>query len=76
MNEKKKSLHVSQVGENWEVESGVGTLGQAETKPEAEELATMLAEEIGAAEVEVHTADGMVEKTIHIQSDHSDTSSE
>jgi hypothetical protein len=69
MNPKDKSLHVNPVGANWEVESAVGTLGQAETKPEAEALATMLAEELGAEEVEVHTSDGMVEKKIHIQPD-------
>lgn len=66
MNAKKKSLHVNQVGENWEVESEVGFLGQTETKSEAEELATTLAEEMGTEEVEVHTADGKVEKTIKI----------
>jgi len=48
MSETKPPLHVNPIGENWEVESESGTLGEAETKPEAEELATSLARESGA----------------------------
>ena len=58
------SVHVSPIGENWEVESEVGTLGQAESKVEAEELAKTLAEEMGAGKVTVHTSEGAVEKEI------------
>jgi len=43
MKNKPKSLHVNPVGENWEVESDAITLGQAETKSEAIELAEELA---------------------------------
>ena len=43
MENKPKSLHVNPVGENWEVESDAITLGQAETKSEAIELAKELA---------------------------------
>lgn len=62
------NLHVNPVGENWEVESETGTLGQAETKQQAEELAHVLAHDLGAAKVTVHTADGQVEKEIPISS--------
>jgi hypothetical protein len=57
---------VNPIGENWEVESEAGTLGQAETKLEAEELATSLAKEVGAEKVAVHTSDGLVEKDIRV----------
>jgi hypothetical protein len=62
MNDSQSPLHVNPIGENWEVESESGTLGQAETKAEAEELATELAREMGAETVSVHTSDGLVEK--------------
>ncbi len=39
----KSAVHVNPIGENWEVESDAGTLGQAETKQEAVELARTLA---------------------------------
>ncbi len=66
MSDETKSLHVSQIGENWEVESTVGTLGQTQTKVEAEELAATLGREMGAVTITVHTADGQVEKEIQI----------
>lgn len=66
MNDPQPSLHVSPIGGNWEVESESGTLGQATTKTEAEELATKLAREIGAEKVTVHTSDGSVEKDVAI----------
>ena len=52
-----ESLHVNPIGENWEVESDTGTLGQADTKSEAEKLASDLAEEAGVEKVTIHTAD-------------------
>jgi hypothetical protein len=58
------TVHVQPLGESWEVESESCTLGQADTKREAEELATELGKEIGAGKVAVHTADGQVEKSI------------
>jgi hypothetical protein len=66
MSDPKKALHVSQVGENWEVESDSGTLGQAETQPEAVELAAELAAEAGAEKIEIHTSDGQVVKEIDV----------
>ncbi len=67
MSECETSLHVSQIGENGEVESDSGALGQAGRKPEAEELAAALAGELGARSIESHIADGQVEKHIHLQ---------
>lgn len=58
------ALHVSPIGENWEVESATGTLGQADSKAEAENLATELAVERGVAKIAVHGSDGAVEKEI------------
>ncbi|MGB8170481.1 MAG: DUF2188 domain-containing protein [Chthoniobacteraceae bacterium] len=68
MNKLKGSVHVNQIGENWEVESEAGTLGQAETKREAEEMAVTLARQMGAKKVEIHTADGQVEWEIAVPS--------
>lgn len=63
--EEPKSLHVSQTGENWEVEQETGgTVAQAETKEEAIEAAKEAAPSIGASEIVIHTADGRVEKEI------------
>src|SRR5688572_28320857 len=45
------SMHVSPIGENWEVESEAATLGQADSKAEAEELAKALGEQMGADKV-------------------------
>jgi hypothetical protein len=50
------------------VESESGTLGQAETKPEAEMLAAELARQTGTEKVTVHTSDGTVEKEIAVES--------
>jgi len=58
MSDEPKSLHVNPVGENWEVESETATLGQADSKPEAVELAKELAAEQEAAMIAVHTPDG------------------
>ncbi len=56
----KGAVHVNPIGENWEVESDAGTLGQAETKEEAVELAKTLAKETGAPKVTVHESDGSI----------------
>lgn len=64
MSNEPKALHVNPTGENWEVESTVGTVAQAETKEEAIEAAREAAVEHGAESIIVHTADGMVEKEI------------
>ena len=66
MPDEKKSIHVSQVGENWEVEDESATLGQAETQPEAIELAAELAPEAGAEEIKVHSSDGTVVNQIPV----------
>lgn len=64
MSDEPKSLHVNPVGENWEVESETATLGQAESKPEAVELAKELAADEQAKVIAVHTPDGQLEKKI------------
>jgi hypothetical protein len=64
MESKPKSLHVNPVGENWEVESDAITLGQAETKSEAIELAKELASTAKVSNISVHTSDGLVETDI------------
>lgn len=66
MNDPQPALHVSPIGENWEVESESGTLGQADTKVEAEELATKLARDTGVEKITVHTSDGSEEKAIAV----------
>src|SRR5688572_21850482 len=66
MPEEKKAMHVNPVGENWEVEDEKATLGQAETQPEAIELAAELATEARADEIRVHSPDGLVEKEIKV----------
>jgi Uncharacterized protein conserved in bacteria (DUF2188) len=62
MNNNPKSLHVNPLGENWEVESDSATLGQAESKSEAIELAKELAATSEVPNVTVHTADGSVDR--------------
>jgi electron transfer flavoprotein alpha subunit len=64
MSDETKALHVNPVGENWEVESETSTLGQAESKPEAIELAKDLAGAEGASRVVVHTSDGQIEQDV------------
>jgi hypothetical protein len=66
MENKPKSLHVNPVGENWEVESDAITLGQAETKSEAIELAKELASTAKVSNISVHTSDGLVETDISV----------
>ena len=66
MQNKPKSLHVNPVGENWEVESDAITLGQAETKSEAIELAEELASTAEVSNIAVHSSDGLVESEISI----------
>ncbi len=66
MKPEKKTLHVNPVGENWEVESEDKTLGQAETQPEAVELAQELAEEEKAELIEVHREDGTLAKEVTV----------
>ena len=68
MNEPSTSIHVSQVGENWEVESDGATLGQAETQPEAVDLARELARNLGIHSIQIHSSEGRVEKEIHVSS--------
>jgi hypothetical protein len=62
MPDENKAIHLSQVGENWEVEDERATLGQTETQPEAIELAAELATESKAENIRIHTSDGRVEK--------------
>jgi hypothetical protein len=64
MNPAQKNVHVNPTGENWEVESEVATLAQAETKEQAIEAARDAAPEVGADRILVHTSDGLVEKEI------------
>lgn len=59
-------IHVNPIGENWEVENQTGTLGQAESKAEAEELAIRLASDAGIGKVAIHGSDGIVEKEIQV----------
>ena len=61
-----KRVHVNPTGENWEVESDAGTLAQAETREDAMEAARDVARQIGAKQIVVHTADGLVEKEIEV----------
>jgi hypothetical protein len=63
----KKNLHISQTGENWEVEDQSQTLAQAETKAEAIEAAMEVALEREAEQILVHTSDGAVESTIPLK---------
>ena len=67
MSDEPKALHVNPTGENWEVESSVGTVAQAETKEEAIEAAREAAVEHQAESIIVHTSDGMVEKEIPVK---------
>ncbi|RYD72340.1 MAG: DUF2188 domain-containing protein [Verrucomicrobiaceae bacterium] len=66
MSEEPKVLHVNPTGENWEVESAVGSVAQAETKHEAIEAAREAAAEHQAEAIVVHTYDGMVEQEIRL----------
>jgi len=66
MPDEKKAIHVSQVGENWEVEDDKATLGQAETQPEAIELAAELATEVRAVEIQIHSSEGTIAKKIAV----------
>lgn len=60
------ALHVSQTGENWEVEDHTQTLGQVESKFEAIEFAKQSAREMGVEHVFVHSSDGRVEQDIAV----------
>jgi hypothetical protein len=62
----KRVLHINPVGENWDIESDAATLGQAETRTEALELAKELAPQEAASTIQVHTADGHVEEEIRV----------
>jgi hypothetical protein len=66
MENKPKPIHVNPLGENWEVESDAVTLGQAETKSEAIELAKELASTAKVSNISVHTSDGLVETEISV----------
>ena len=66
MPEDKKTIHVNPVGENWEVESDQGTLGQAETRTEAIEMAEELAEDANASCIQLHTSEGHEEQEIDV----------
>ena len=61
-----KSLHVSQTGENWEVEDETQTLAQAETKAEAIEAAMDVARANKVEKIVVHTSDGGIEMAIPV----------
>jgi len=63
-----KNLHISQTGENWEVEDESQTLAQAETKAEAIEAAMEVALQRSVDKIVVHTADGGVETAISVGS--------
>jgi hypothetical protein len=67
MSKEPRALHVNPSGENWDVESVVGTIAQAETKEEAIEAAREAAAEHRAESIIVHTSDGMVEKEIPVK---------
>ena len=69
MSDEPKALHVNQTGENWEVESSLGTVAQAETKQEAIEAAKDVAPDHAAEEIVVHTSDGMVEAKIPVKTE-------
>jgi hypothetical protein len=60
------TLHVSQTGENWEVENETQTLAQAETKGEAIEFAKESAREHGIEHILVHSSDGRIEQDIKV----------
>jgi hypothetical protein len=60
-------LHVSQTGENWEVEDQSQTLAQAGTKDEAIDAAHDVASERKANKIVVHTADGRIEVEIPVR---------
>jgi hypothetical protein len=62
----KSELHVSQIGENWEVEDSAQTLAQAETKEEAIDAAKDAAHEKQAAKIVVHTSDGKIDTEIPV----------
>ena len=62
-----KNLHISQMGENWEVEDLAQTLAQAETKTEAIEAAMEVALRGDVEQIIVHTSDGAVETAIPIK---------
>ena len=66
MPEENEILHVNPVGENWEVGSDQGTLGQAETRPEAIEMAQELAVDAKASRIHLHTSEGHVEQEIDV----------
>jgi hypothetical protein len=61
-----KNLHISQIGENWEVEDQSQTLAQAETKAEAIEVAMEVALDEKIEQIIVHTSDGAVETSIPV----------
>ena len=63
-----KNLHISQTGENWEVEDQSQTLAQAETKAEAIEAAIEVALDAEVEQIIVHTSEGAVEKSIPVYS--------
>ena len=62
-----KSLHVLPLGENWEVENEAATLGQAESRSEAIELAKELAAASEISKIIVHTSDGSEEAGISVE---------
>jgi hypothetical protein len=67
MSDEPAKVHVSMIGENWEVESETATLAQAETKEEALEAAQEAARGEQAETIVVHTSDGMIEKEIPVK---------
>jgi hypothetical protein len=67
MSEPDKTIHVSPMGENWEVETVSGTVAQAETREEAMEAAREKAQEVQAESILVHTSDGSVQQEVTVE---------
>jgi hypothetical protein len=62
-----KDLHVSQTGQNWEVEDQSQTIAQTETKEDAIDAAREAAAEKKVEKIVVHTADGRIEVEIPVR---------
>jgi hypothetical protein len=67
MSDPDKTIHVSPMGENWEVETVSGTVAQAESREEAMEAAREKAEEVQAESILVHTSDGSVQQEVTLE---------
>jgi hypothetical protein len=67
MSDEPKTLHINLLGGNWDIEGDATTLGQAETRQEAVELAKEFAPARGASCIAVHSSDGQVEQMISVK---------